>query len=576
MSGSERTYPGIPASPGLAIGEAFLFESASLEIPRYKAKDVTQELDRLQKARERAALEIEGILQSSTQIGLSEAAVFDAHKMFIEDPDLLEMVKTAVQNNLNAEAAWMDSIQVFAAALAQLPDPTLRARAADVDDVGRRVLRHLLGQPEAQLPSFARPVIIIARDLAPSQTVRLDKHLILAFCTAAGGATSHTAILAKALGIPAVVGLGDLVLSLPGGTPLLVDGSQGVLISHPQAETLAAFQDRVQGDRLSAARELEQAANPSVTLDGHRVEVAANVGGLADTLSALEFGAEGIGLLRTEFLFLGRTQAPDEDEQLAAYRTILEQMQDRPVTVRTLDAGGDKPIPYLDLGQEANPFLGVRAIRLCLQEPGLFKVQLRALLRAGAGHNLRIMFPMIATLEEVRRAKKLLSEARNELESGGIPCCQDYQTGIMFEIPSVAWMAEEFARLVDFISVGTNDLTQYTFAAERNNERVAYLGDACHPAILRQIRHVIQAGHQAGCWVGVCGELAGDPQAVPILLGLGLDEFSMTPASIPHTKVILRSLNYQDAVGLAESALKLESAEAVRQYVDHTIARNRS
>ena len=572
MSSLEQTYVGIPASPGMAIGEAFLFESLALEIPRYQAADALAELDRLQKAREQAALEIDSILRAANQMGLSAAGVFDAHKMFIEDPDLLEMVAAAVQNGLNAEAAWMDAIHQFAAELAQLPDPTLRERAADVGDVGSRVLKHLLGKQDLPQPGFDRPVVIVARDLAPSQTAVLDKRLVLAFCTAAGSATSHTAILAKALGIPAVVGLGESVLRLPVGTPLLVEGNQGLVIANPGGETLAAFTDQAHSAQQVAAHELELSAAPALTRDGRPVEVVANIGGLADTLSALKFGAEGIGLLRTEFLFLDRTQAPDEDEQWAAYRAILEQMQARPVTVRTLDAGGDKPIPYLKLSPEANPFLGVRAIRLCLQEPELFKVQLRALLRAGAGHNLRIMFPMIATLEEVEQAKDLLAQARAELENRGTPCCQDYQTGIMFEIPSVAWMAEEFARRVDFFSVGTNDLTQYTFAAERNNERVAYLGDACHPAILRQIRHIIRAAHQAGGWVGVCGELAGDPDAVPILLGLGLDEFSMAPSSIPHAKAVLRSWNYQDAVVLAEAALALESAEAVRQSVNHFVA----
>ena len=435
--------------------------------------------------------------------------------MFIEDPALLEMVEMAIQSGLNAEAAWMEAIQQFANDLAQLPDPTLRERAADVNDVGRRVLRHMLGKQDLQMTGFEKPVIVIARDLAPSQTALLDKRLVLAFCTAAGGASSHTAILAKALGIPAVVGLGEPLLSLQTGTPVLVDGSQGLLVAFPRDETLAAFQEQAQGARQVAASELEQANAPAITLDGRQVEVVANVGGIEDTLSALKYGAEGIGLLRTEFLFLDRTLAPDEDEQLAAYRAILDAMHDRPVVVRTLDAGGDKPIPYLKLGQEANPFLGVRAIRLCLQEPELFKVQLRALLRAGLGHNLRIMFPMIATLDEVKQAKNLLAEARAELESSGVPCCQNYQTGIMFEIPSVAWMADEFASLVDFFSVGTNDLTQYTFAAERNNERVAYLGDACHPAILRQIRHIITAGHQAGRWIGVCGETGRRPGCGP-------------------------------------------------------------
>jgi phosphoenolpyruvate-protein phosphotransferase len=325
---------------------------------------------------------------------------------------------------------------------------------------------------------------------------------------------------------------------------------------------------RLQAESGRIAREEQATAQePVITPDGRRIEIVANIGGVADAANALRMGAEGVGLLRTEFLYLERATAPSEAEQQAAYREVLELMEDRPVVVRTLDVGGDKQLAYLDLGKEANPFLGWRAIRMCLDQPDFFKVQLRALLRASPGHDLRIMFPMVSVLDEVRQAKRLLQEAWQELAAGGIPVAEDIQVGIMVEIPSVALMAEHFAREVDFFSVGTNDLTQYTFAAERTNERVAHLGDAIHPAVLRQIRAVSQAAHAAGIWVGVCGELAGDPDAAPILLGLELDEFSMSPGSIPHAKTILRQWTMQAARDLAEQALALDSAEAVRGLV---------
>ncbi len=449
--------------------------------------------------------------------------------------------------------------------LEAMPDETLRARGADVRDVGRRVLEILTGA-QATL-ALTKQSIILARDLAPSQTAMLDKSKVLAFCTAEGGPTSHTAILAKALGIPAVVGLGDAVLDIPDETILLVDGNTGTLASNPTPELVADFEQRILADSEKRQREHEMSSQPAITRDGHRIEIVANVGSVEDARLAIQHGAEGIGLLRTEFLFLNRSQPPDEQTQYSAYRTILDLMRNRPVVVRTLDVGGDKEVPYLDFGHEANPFLGYRAIRISLDHPDDFKVQLRALLHAGAGHDLRVMFPMIASLEEVRKAKGLVVEAQMELQSAGKEMAEKIQIGIMVEIPSVALLAERFAREVHFFSIGTNDLTQYTLAAERGNKRVSHLNDPCHPAVLKEIQQVVLAAHQAGIWVGVCGEMAGDSQAIPILLGLGVDELSMSPRQIPSAKQVVRNWSQADAQELARRAIELDSADAIRQAV---------
>ena len=563
-----RKYTGIAAAPGLAAGEAYIWRKETLQIPRYTAAQPAAEVERLKAARQVAQGEINRLREKvEADVGAEEAAVFEAHAMFLEDESLVEMSEEAIHGGLNAEAAWMDAIDYFAKELAQIPDKTLSERAADVRDVGRRVLGHLMGKTGTDAPHLPGPVVLVARDLEPSQTASLDKSKVLAFCTAEGGPTAHTAILAKAMGLPAVVGIGADILDLPGGAPVLVDGAAGTVIAYPEPGQVDAFRRLQEEAGRIAHEEQSRAQEPVVTPDGRRIEVVANIGGVADAANALRMGAEGVGLLRTEFLYLERATAPSEAEQYAAYREVLELMEDRPVVVRTLDVGGDKQLAYLDLGKEANPFLGWRAIRMCLDQPDFFKVQLRALLRASPGHDLRIMFPMVSVLDEVRQAKRLLQEAWQELTAGGIPVAEDIQVGIMVEIPSVALMAEHFAREVDFFSIGTNDLTQYTFAAERTNERVAHLGDAIHPAVLRQIRAVIQAAHAAGIWVGVCGELAGDPDAAPILLGLELDEFSMSPGSIPHAKTVLRQWTMQAARDLAEQALALDSAEAVRSFV---------
>jgi len=565
-----RTLTGIAAAQGLAAGPAAVWREQAVTIPRSTGRQPATETARLSAARAAARNEIRALrAKVAAEAGQAEAAIFDAHEMFIDDAALLRKAQQAIDRGVNAEAAWADAIEFFASQLEQLPDPTLQARAADVRDVGGRVLDHLVGRGAAGL-RLDEPSVVISRDLAPSQIASLPVARVLAFCTAEGGPTSHTAILAKAWGKPAVVGLGTAVLELRDGTAVLVDGTRGEIVIDPDEQTTREFSQRRGAAERQAATERGAAGDPAITRDHRRVEVVANIGAVEEAAVALQHGAEGIGLLRTEFLYLSRRTAPTEDEHLAAYEAILRVMASRPVIARTMDIGGDKPAPYLDLPKEANPFLGWRAIRISLQRPELFAVQLRALLRASPGHDLRIMFPMIASIDELRAAKAELERARRAVTSAGHPVAARLQVGMMVEVPSAAVLADQFARETDFFSIGTNDLTQYTMAADRTNERVAHLGDACHPAVLRQIGSVVQAAHRVGPWVGVCGELAGDPDAVPLLLGLDLDELSMAPAAIPAVKAIIRRWSGAGAKRLVAKALDLDSASAVRNLVRAT------
>jgi len=565
-----RTLTGIAAAPGLAAGPAAVWREHDVTVPRASGRDPVSETARLTEARNAAREEIRALrAKVAAEAGEAEAAIFDAHLMFVDDTALLDKAAAAIAAGTNAEAAWMDAIEFFAAQLAQIPDPTLQARAADVRDVGGRVVDHLLGRRAAGI-TLRSPSVVVARDLAPSQIASLPVAQVLAFCTAEGGPTSHTAILAKAWGKPAVVGVGPAVLEIDDGAALLVDGTHGAVVMNPDEATVRAFALRAQQADQQAAGERRAAHEPAVTRDGRRVEIGANIGAVEEAATALEFGAEGVGLLRTEFLYLNRRTAPTEDEHLAAYRAILDTMGVRPVVARTLDIGGDKPLPYLDLPKEANPFLGWRAIRVSLDRPELFAVQLRALVRASPGHDLRIMFPMIATLAEIRAATAALQAARRDVLAAGHQVADRIQVGMMVETPSAAVLADQFAHEVDFFSIGTNDLTQYTLAADRTNERVAALGDACHPAVLRLIRQIVEAAHQLGRWVGVCGELAGDPDAVPVLVGLDLDELSMAPQVIPAAKAIVRRWSRERAKDLAAQALQLDSAAAVRALVRAT------
>ncbi|MFP4344462.1 MAG: phosphoenolpyruvate--protein phosphotransferase [Anaerolineales bacterium] len=564
-----KRLEGIAASRGIAIGPTFLYRQVNLDFERRKVDDLQAEWERFESAAEQAKEQLREIeSQTEESVGSDEAALFEAHRMMLEDPDLLEQIhQTIKEERINAEAAIRDASESYARMMEALDSEYMKARAADVRDVANRVLRILLGKAESPSEGLTEPSIILARDLAPSDTALMDKSLVLGFCTAEGGPTSHTAILARGLGIPAIVGAELEILAIAEGTRLVLDGVEGTLIVEPDEETVAEYegQQQTMSDILEGAR--EKAGEPAITEEGYRVEVVANIGNVTGAEAALENGAEGVGLLRTEFLYLERDHLPDEEEQYEAYRAILETMGDRPVILRTLDIGGDKELPYMEMPAEMNPFLGVRAIRLALKRPELLKPQLRAALRAGVGHDLKIMFPMVARAEEIRRARALLDECRAELEAEGRAVAEGLEIGIMIEIPSAALMADQLAAMVDFFSIGTNDLSQYTLAADRTNPDVAPMASGFQPAVLRLVRNVIHAAHAKGKWVGLCGELAGDPLAIPILLGLGLDEFSMNPPAIPLAKQIIRTLSLEETQALAEEALEQENPEAIKALV---------
>ncbi len=567
--GEMRELQGITASTGIAIGPAYIYRPETLTVERWAVDDPEAEWARFAEAVEQAKAEIGAIRsQAAAEVGEAEAEIFTAHQLFLEDPALLDRVRGQIEwEGSNAEAALAKAVAGYAELLRGMEGEIFRQRAADVEDVGQRVLRILLGVSEVPLDQLPEPVVLVAHDLTPSDTARLDKERALGFCTAVGGTTSHTAILASSLGLPAVVGLGEEVLDLPDGTPLIIDGEEGIVIANPDKEARAAYQARQERLRAQQVADKRAAQEPAITRDGHRVEIVANVADVASARVALEHGAEGVGLLRTEFLYLDRTAMPSEEEQYAAYRAIADLMGERPLIVRTLDIGGDKQLPYLDIGDELNPFLGWRAIRLSLDKVDLFQAQLRAILRAGHERNVKIMFPMIADVGELRRAKDILIEVRAELEAESVPIASGVEVGIMVEIPAAALAADILAEEVDFFSIGTNDLIQYTMASDRTNEKVAYLYQPLHPAILRLIKRVIEAAHAAGKWVGMCGEMAGQEEAVPILLGLGLDEFSVNSAIIPVVKRIIRSLSLTEAQEITREALRLATAEAVQGYV---------
>jgi multiphosphoryl transfer protein len=559
---------GLPASPGIATGLARLFRLPTPEIPAHPAADPQVEWEALCAAIERTRLQIRAARDAvARRAGASSAAILEAHLSFLDDDALRDPARRGIfDERLNAAAAWQRTIEAVAASYGSLDDAYLRARSGDVTEVGQQVTMNLLGDVPRG-PILAESGILIAPDLTAADAARLDPALTLGICTAFGGPTSHGAILARSLGIPAVVGIGEGILALSEGTLLIVDGEAGRVWSHPEAGLAADYTRKAEAARLAQAGTRAASAEPAVTRDGRKVQVVANIGTSADARRAMEAGAEGVGLLRTEFLFIDRHTPPDEDEQFEAYRAAAAALGDRPLTIRTLDVGGDKPLPYLDLEGEANPFLGCRAIRLCLDRPDFFKTQLRAIVRVAAEFPVKVMFPMIATLPEWRRARTLLEEARFEIARlrGAVP--KQIEVGIMVEVPATALRAARFADEVDFFSVGTNDLTQYTLAADRGNPHVAALADAFQPSVLQLIQIVAEAAQARGKRVGVCGELASDPLAVPLLVGLGVDELSMNPPAIPRAKEIIRSLDYASARTLALAAMELDTPEAVRERI---------
>lgn len=565
---------GIPASEGIAIGSAFVYRPEEPVVERWRVKDVEAELAHFQEAVEQAKRQLREIhAKAKDEVGEDTARIFEAHLLFSEDPALLDGVRSRIKGGSNAEAAVADTVREFVTTFEAMKDEYMRARAVDVQDVGQRLLGNLLGISKGTLAQLSSPVIIVAKDLTPSDTAQMNKAMVLGFCTAMGGTTSHTVIMARILGIPAVVGVGEEVLSIKSDQRLVVDGGRGIVVMEPPEEMVLEYRERQRKFVARRKKALALAQAPAVTRDDHRVEVVANIGDVDSARMALEYGAEGVGLLRTEFLYLDRDTMPSEEEQYTAYRAIADIMGQRPLVIRTLDIGGDKRLPYLEIGEERNPFLGWRAIRLCLGYVDLFKTQLRAILRAGHERNVKIMFPMIADVEEVRQAKEILAEAMAELDARGVPFAPDVEVGIMVETPAAALAADILAEDVDFFSIGTNDLVQYVMSCDRTNERVSYLYKPLHPVILRLIKGVVVTAHKAGKWVGMCGEMAGEALAIPILLGLGLDEFSMNAAAIPGAKSIIRALSLDEAERAAAYVLGLKTEAEIQAYAKGLVAK---
>lgn len=555
----ENQVHGIAGAPGIAIGPVFRHVRTEIKVEEtYEGESI--EKNQLQSAIEKAKGQLKQLRKKMLdQKATGEAAIFDVHIELLDDVELLDGVLEKINKKQSAALAWQSSIEERAKLVASLDDPLLAARAADLHDVGYRVLRILVGVDEQSPKLPDHPVIILAEDLTPSDTVTLDRDKVLGFCTAKGGPTSHTAIIARALGLPAVVSAGEKVLSLTNSTQIVLNGYSGVLIIDPDETEIKEAEQKQQEDEEFRLQAQAEADKPAVTTDGHRVEIAANIGGIEDARQAITSGAEAVGLLRTEFLFLERVSPPSEDEQFSVYRDIAQAMQKKPVIIRTLDVGGDKPLPYIKMIEESNPFLGERGIRLCLNQPDLMRQQIRSILRAKEYGKLRIMFPMVADLSEWIKAKEITSEIELELGVPGV------EMGIMIEVPSAALMADVFAEHVDFFSIGTNDLTQYTLAMDRMHPQLAGISDGLHPAVLRLIDQTVKAAHKAGKWVGVCGELGADPQAIPILVGLGVDELSVTVPAIPIVKAQVRALNYSKTQQIAEKALNCATAKEVRQ-----------
>ena len=567
---------GHAASAGVALGIAVIVGQRQdlLTVPtEAEARDSNGEWTRLQAALGEANRQLEALaVEVQRSLGQDQAMIFRAHRLLLADDDILQEARRCIVNvGMSAGSTVQQVFRQVAARFRTMSGTVFQQRAADIEDVGRRLLLILLGAVEQPivLPDNA---IIVAHDLSPSQTATLDRSKVVGFCTAAGGPTAHTAILARSMGLPAVVGVGAALLEhVTDGVTLALDGSHGQIIVAPDATTTAAYAVRQQQAHTERHAAWSAAQRPALTRDGARVEVVANLGAAADVSVALAAGADGVGLLRTEFLFQERVTPPTEEEQFAIYRRVAEQLEGRPLIVRTLDIGGDKPAPYLPLPAESNPFLGWRAIRALLTMPEFFKTQMRALLRAAVYGNVHILYPMVSTAGELVQIYALQAAAVEELQAACVAHKAEVPTGIMIEVPAAVQMADQLASLVDFFSIGTNDLTQYTFAADRTNERVAGLADALHPAVLRQIDMVIRAAHTHGKWCGLCGELAGQPEAIPVLLGLGLDEFSMAPANIPAAKQLISQLTIPVSRRLAQKALTLPDGDAVRDAVRQAI-----
>jgi len=564
----EKMLRGIPVSQGVSRSRVVLLDRTRIDPAKWGILESDQagEEDRLQTSLVETRRQILAVQERLREaMGADEAQIFDAHLLVLEDPMLLQETARFIREDLvTAEFAFHQASEKYADALAKVDDSYLSERAADIRDVTQRVLANLMGQPQCTaLADLTEPCIVVAHDLTPSDTATMDPAMVLGFVTEVGSRTSHTAILARSMRIPAVLGLGEAIGELHTGESVLLDGFNGFVVVDPSEQTLFEYGQLV--DRQTSIEESLEVIHDDAaeTKDGHRIVLSANIERAADVEGVLQCGATGVGLFRTEFLFINRSDLPDEEEQFAAYRQVAESLAPDPVIIRTLDLGGDKLVSHINVAAETNPFLGWRAIRLCLQETDLFRTQLRAILRASAFGNLKIMYPMISGVEELEAANALLDECREQLRAEGVAFGDDVEVGVMIEIPSAALIADSLAKRVKFLSIGTNDLIQYALAVDRLNEKIAHLYEPTHPGILRLIKMTVDAGLAHGIWTGICGEMAGDLTAVPLLLGLGVTELSVTPSMVPRVKMLIRSIEMSAARELAEFALGSDSPKEI-------------
>ncbi|MCU0650847.1 MAG: phosphoenolpyruvate--protein phosphotransferase [Candidatus Omnitrophica bacterium] len=565
------TLKGIAAAPGINIAPAYKFGKEEFDIPRtpIKPEEIPVQIQLFEEsliATRKEIIELQKRI--ATEMGQEEAQIFDAHLLVLEDRMLIEEVISRLKKDqVNVPFIFSEVLKKYIQVFSKIEDEYLRERISDLNDVGKRVLRNLLGKEHRSLKDLQDRVVVVAHDLSPSDTAAMHKQMVCAFVTDIGGKTSHTAIMAKSLEIPAVVGLGESISKIKTGDILIVDGTMGVVIINPDEETLKIYREEEQKLRGVAEKFLQVKDLPAVTLDGKTVNVAANIE-LPDEIPSVKIhGGQGIGLYRSEFFYMNRKDAPTEEEHFHAYKYVAEEMKPDPVIIRTLDLGGDKFLSQFDMPKEIKPFLGWRAIRFCLANPDIFKMQLRAILRASVYGKLKLMYPMISGIEELKQANTILDECKEELRKLRQPFDENLEVGVMIEVPSAAMTADLLAKEVDFFSIGTNDLIQYALAVDRTNEKVAYLYEPAHPAVLRMIKNIIDAAHANNIWVGMCGEMASDELFTLVLLGLGLDEFSMPSLAVPQIKYILRSITMSEAQKIAGEAMTLTTAKAVESFM---------
>ncbi|MCI6666999.1 MAG: phosphoenolpyruvate--protein phosphotransferase [Romboutsia timonensis] len=566
-------YKGTGASPGIALGKALVIEHSELVIEKKTIENIDEEIQKLESAVKVSKEELTKVKEKAlAELGEHEAEIFEAHLLVLEDPELIGSAISKIRDEkVNADYALNEIKEMFVAMFESMDNEYMRERAADIKDVTNRVLRHILGIKVVDLAGLDEEVVLIAHDLTPSDTATMNKNMVLGFLTDIGGRTSHTAIMARTLEIAAVVGLNDITKKVKDGDYIVFNGDTGEVIVNPDEETKAKYASlKEQFEEYRKSLELLK-GQASITTDGRHVELAGNIGSPNDVEGLIKNDAEGVGLYRTEFLYMDKEDSfPTEEEQYEAYKAVLEGMNNKPIVIRTLDIGGDKELPYFEMEAEMNPFLGYRAIRLCLDRKDIFKTQLRALYRASVHGKLRIMFPMISSLEELLDAKEVIKEVLKELDAENIAYSNDVEVGMMIEIPSAAVISDVLAKHVDFFSIGTNDLIQYTCAVDRMNQKISHLYNQFNPAVLRLIKMVIDNAHKEGKWVGMCGESAGDQRMIPILLGFGLDEFSMSPISILPARKLITSLSYADMQKFADEVLAMGTAKEIKEYVDKT------